>query len=253
MRYGFIIVFNGAKTLRQCAENALKSVDRLIIVEGAVQCVAHISMDGHSTDGTLEICLELQRARSGRVIFAPSGAPFWRHKLDMCNHALRFISSGDWLIEFDCDEFYFPSRLNEMMGFLEQSDYTAAEVHGKHYYGDLNHVLPMSPYLWGNVIPHRRMFKYQGEPFTSHTPPRMGGAQPEKVFPRELAAKMFGVEMHHVGYVWRSQVELRAQYFGDNSIAKWDRYKATGQFGGGFNAPVFYDGPKPWDGLRFDE
>lgn len=250
MRYGFIIVFNAIHTIRACARNALKSVDKLVIVEGVVKNIAHLSNNGHSTDGTLRVIEELCMEYGDRVIPVIGEAEFWLSKLDMCNEAVRRMEPGSWVVEFDSDEFYFPDRLNEMMSFLEKSDYTCAEVWARQYYGSLRTHTPCTAYTWGNILPWRRMFRYDGLPWDSHTPPRLGSKTEEKVFPRELAQEIFAVQMHHAAYIWREQVSLRASYFGQPSILRhWERHKSTGA-----NGPhvIRYDGPQPWTESDFE-
>lgn len=247
------IVFNGGRTLRPCVRNALKSVDQIIIVEGVVQHVAHLSNAGHSTDGTVQVIEDLCREFGDRVVPVIGQTEFWLSKLDMCNEALLRMEPGSWLVEFDADEFYFPGRLNEMMEFLESSNYTCAEVWGRQYYGDLKHHAPIIEGIWGNNPPWRRMFKYDGIPWRSHTPPRLPTRKHEIVMNREVSCRMFGVEMHHASYCWREQAVFKAEYFGDPMILRhWDFYKETGAFDPSPNAPIYYDGPRPFTESDFE-
>lgn len=209
-RSAFTIVFNGDFTLEQCIHNAMPVLDRYVVVEGATRRLQHIATDlnGRSTDRTNEILERLCEQYRDKLVVVRSR---WYDKLEMCNAALQHLRPG-LVWELDADEFYHPAAMLRVMEFMDaHPEYTDAEFWAYHFFGGFDFHTPLEPERWGNTPPWRRLFRWNGEPWKSHTPPRLEHA--EHVMTREQTAAL-NVQMFHYGYCWHRQVLEKALYHG---------------------------------------
>lgn len=205
-RSAFTIVFNGDFTLEQCIENAMPVLDRYVVVEGAVENMLPLSSSGASTDRTNEILTRLEKKYAGKLVVVHG---LWKDKLTMCSEALKHLQPG-LLWELDADEFYHTDAMFRMMNFMDRNlEYTDAEFWGYHFFGGFTHHTQMRPGYWGNDPAWRRLFRWNGEPWKSHIPPRLD--HEEMVLTRDDTVEL-DVMLYHYGYCWHRQVVEKAMY-----------------------------------------
>lgn len=208
MRSAFTIVFNGDFLLEQVIENVLPVVDRYVVVEGATRRMKHISNNGASTDRTNEILDKLARENPKlRVIHGT-----WLDKTEMCNAALELLEPG-LLWQIDADEVYHAEEMVKIMDWMDtHPQCTDVEFWGYHFFGGFKYHTVMEDGRWGNNPPWRRLFRWNGELWRSHTPPRL--ERNENILQRGDSASIAGM-LHHYGYCFPRQVLEKGIYHND--------------------------------------
>lgn len=212
----FTIACQAALTLEQCIRSHAPLVDHYIAIEGVALNVPTTNGNGlkmtggatNSTDGTVEILKRLEREIPNlAVVYAKEP---WQGKTAMCNEVLKHAQHG-WLWQIDADEFWKPIHVGLLKIILEESSYTDAEVWMYHHWPTLGIHTRLEPGVWGNTPPWRRWFKWDGEPWVSHEPPRLN--RPEIVLDRD-ETRALGIIPHHFGYVAEQQFRLREKFYG---------------------------------------
>ena len=115
------IVLNAASILpKGMLEAQLKHLysfsDEIFITEGATKAADHywdgdtswLTMDGHSTDETLNIIKCFPDPENKITVIQKKG--FWNGKTEMCNEWSK-RARGDYLWQIDSDEFYHEKDL----------------------------------------------------------------------------------------------------------------------------------------------
>jgi glycosyltransferase involved in cell wall biosynthesis len=172
---------NNPPTLVQClqmhneehfAEAVLSSiyneVDRIIVIEGAVENRPNATEDGHSTDDTLSIIRDFKENKDldGKVIVISIRKP-WKNLEEMKQTFLDMCVPGDWILINDADEFYRPEDIRRLRRAIELNPFACEFVPNfLHFYGDFSHVAVPGP-EWQPQ--HQRIFKYvAGMKYNSH-------------------------------------------------------------------------------------
>lgn len=220
-RSAFTIVFNGDFTLEQCVENAMPVLDRYVIVEGCTTALRHISNNGASTDRTLEIIARLKDQHGDKLVVVSSiGCP-WLDKTVMCNMVMPYLVAG-LVWQLDCDEFYHQDAMVRMMDCMDRNpQYTEAEFWAYHFFGGFTCHTLLKEDVWGNNPPWRRLFRWNGERWLSHAPPRLD-RKDEHVLDRDVTRILGSLKtiLYHYGYCWHRQVLEKALYH--NNRFQWD-------------------------------
>ena len=143
-------------------------VDRIIVIEGAVENRPNSTDDGHSTDSTVEIIRDFKDNHDPdkKVIFIQIKKP-WKNLEDMKQTFLDMSVPGEWIIINDADEFYRPKDIRRLRRAIELNPYACEFVPNfLHFYRDFWHVAVPGP-EWQPQ--HQRVFKYErGMTYNSH-------------------------------------------------------------------------------------
>ena len=156
----------------QFAEAVLSSiydeVDRILVIEGAVENRPNSTEDGHSTDRTLEIVKDFKANRDPdkKLVIISINKP-WKNLEEMKQTFLDMSVPGDWLLINDADEFYRPADIKRLRRAIDLEPHVQEFVPNfLHFYGDFEHVAVPGP-EWQPQ--HQRVFKYvRGMTYNSH-------------------------------------------------------------------------------------
>jgi len=239
-----MIVFNAQSILPPnmlgaCLANVYDVAHEILISEGAVRPyggnngdATWASRDGSSTDGTLEFIRNFPDPEKKIKIFTKEG--YWDGKLEMCN-AYASAATGDYVWQLDSDEFYKKRDMKRIINYLNNNqDIESVHFYANHFWGGWDYCCDEnSGRNWANQIPWMRIFKNEkGSSWKSHAPPiyqnSSGTVMGSKILDRDTTLG-FGIKLYHYGYVVRSQVEFKQQYYngGRDSqlINLWDEWQ----------------------------
>lgn len=143
-------------------------VDRILVIEGAVENRPNATEDGHSTDRTAEILADFKKNRDpDNKLIIISIPKFWKNLEEMKQTFLDMSVPGDWILINDADEFYKPEDIRRLRKAIDLNPHACEFVPNfLHFYGDFNHVAVPGP-EWQPQ--HQRVFKYvRGMKYNSH-------------------------------------------------------------------------------------
>lgn len=209
--------------LQACVASIYPHVDQITIVEGATMCRGRFDGDataytknGGSTDGTLEALFSLPDPSNKLEIVRSKG--FWNGKTMMCQEAAN-RSTGDYLWQIDCDEFYHEDNIAEILKVLDRERPDAMHFYAFHFWGGFDHHINRhTEHRWGNDIPWKRIFRhYQGARWITHEPPEYELPDGRRcnegnVITREMMLAR-GIRMYHYGYSHLAQAEFKARFY----------------------------------------
>jgi len=221
MKHGFFtIVLNGQPLIEPILRHACSMFDYGVCVEGASLPIPPGRGDGRlvtgggasSTDGTVAVLKHLEKELSNLTVVYSAGEP-WRGKAAMCDAAMDFCEPG-WIWQVDSDEAFFPDQVELMRALLDSSmsHVTDVEYYAHHFWPSVDYHTALNPGQFGNALPWRRTFRWQGESWASHEPPRLQRSH-EVVLSRE-DTRILGVLMFHFGYCVESQFIAREKFYG---------------------------------------
>lgn len=143
-------------------------VDRIIVIEGAVENRTNATEDGHSTDSTPEIISSFKENKDpdNKLTVISIRKP-WKNLEEMKQTFLDMSMPGDWILINDADEFYRPEDIRRLRKAIDLNPHACEFVPNfLHFYGDFNHVAVPGP-EWQPQ--HQRVFKYvRGMKYNSH-------------------------------------------------------------------------------------
>jgi hypothetical protein len=212
----FTIVCNEAEWIEAQVRSCAEFYDRVVVVDGAAKGDGYGKGNGSkltggqmgSTDGTQDILRRLEKEIPKlKVVYATRP---WQGKTFMCNAALFHVPHG-WLMQRDVDEFWHLDDLKRLRDVVEDSDYTDAEFYAYHYWGDRRHHMRLSKEIWGNQLPWRRLFRYSGERWESHEPPKLV-REDENVLSMD-ETRALGLIMHHYSYCDLGQLRKKEIFY----------------------------------------
>ena len=239
-----MIVFNGEFLLHECLASVYDFAHHILVVEGAVEqtleCLGpdsqEVTLDGHSTDRTLEILAEFPDPESKIRLIQKDGP--WLDKTEMCNAYVPHIDA-DYIWQLDADEFYHRGAMEKLKEYLaSHPETTAVHFLANHFWGDWNHVtcgknLAALEGYWGNQLPWMRVFRHEADSvWKDHTPPKYLSAngidQNSRVLLGQHDTFEMGIQLLHYGYVDRSQVAFKSAYHSNwvtRKLDDWDRWQ----------------------------
>jgi glycosyltransferase involved in cell wall biosynthesis len=143
-------------------------VDRIIVIEGAVENRPYSTEDGHSTDRTLEIIEDFKKNHDpDNKVMLIKISKHWKNLEEIKQTFLDLCFPGDWIIINDADEFYRPEDILRLRAAIELNPHACEFVPNfLHFYRDVWHVAVPGP-EWQPQ--HQRIFKFvRGMRYNSH-------------------------------------------------------------------------------------
>jgi glycosyl transferase family 2 len=210
------IVCNEAPWVEANVRSLASFFDRIVVVDGAAPGDGYGKGDGKkltgghgaSTDGTVSILRELETQLPNLKVVYTSHP--WRGKTEMVQAAMRHMEPG-WVFQRDVDEFWFEEDLQRLKSVVDDSDYTDAEFYAYHFWGDRAHHMRLSKDVWGNQIPWRRLFRWKGERWESHEPPRM--VREDEYLLSMDETRALDVLMYHYSYCDLGQLRKKEIFY----------------------------------------
>jgi len=211
--------------------------DKISIIEGAADPPARpFTQDGHSTDGTVEKILELQKQHSQiELIQSPKGFWLYRNAEDMFRDLNKKMTT-DYVWFMDGDEFYHEKDIPVIVKVLEERQPYMVEFYANQFWGDWNNrISDGTGHLWSNELPWQRIFKNSPNESYWHdfAPPTLvykDGVvcnNQSNIITRNETRTM-GINLYHYSFVKRSQVEFKHKFFkgsGWDYINIWDSWQ----------------------------
>jgi len=143
-------------------------VDRILVIEGAVENRPNSTEDGHSTDNTKGVIDDFKAHNDpDNKLVVISINKHWKDLEDMKQTFLDMSVPGDWMLINDADEFYRPEDIRRLRKAIELNPQAQEFVPNfLHFYGDFSHIAVPGP-EWQTQ--HQRCFKYmRGMKYNSH-------------------------------------------------------------------------------------
>jgi hypothetical protein len=186
-------------------------VDRIIVIEGAVENRPNSTEDGHSIDRTVEIINDFKDNHDpdNKVVFLQIKKP-WKNLEEIKQTFIDMSFPGDWLLINDADEFYRPEDVKRLRMAIDLNPHITEFVPTfLHFYRDFKHVAVPGP-EWQpqhqRIFKRGRNMKYNSHPvvtdesghctyFSPHYQPRRG----------MMRAPMF---IYHYGYARMNMDEV---------------------------------------------
>lgn len=143
-------------------------VDRILVIEGAVQNNTRSTPDGHSIDRTREVLADFKANHDPKKkIVVISINKHWKNLEEMKQTFLDMSIPGDWMLINDADEFYRPEDIIRLRKAIELNPHASEFVPNfLHFYDDHLHIAKPGP-EWQPQ--HQRIFKYvRGMKYNSH-------------------------------------------------------------------------------------
>lgn len=143
-------------------------VDRILVIEGAVQNNSRSTSDGHSIDKTREVLADFKANHDpDKKVVVMSINRHCKNLEEMKQTFLDVSTPGDWLIINDADEFYMPQDIDRLRKAIDLNPAACEFVPNfLHFYNDFYHVAVPGP-EWQPQ--HQRIFKYvRGMKYNSH-------------------------------------------------------------------------------------
>jgi len=220
MRAGFTIVFNGLHHLQHndYAARLGDMLDLWVVVDGlslpggtTAWCKGVADKwhrNGSSIDGTVEHMENMVKLRDN-VIFVRNGhnSP-WASKDVMVNVALDVIRrecDGPLnLWEIDADEQWDLTTMDEAEAFMELNRLNCVDFLADFYVGE--GLVVKGRWGEGNRLPYRRLWRWNGETFAGHEPPRLAR--------NNTKSDLCGLRFSHYAYYFPVDVIFKEEFYG---------------------------------------
>lgn len=236
MRIAFTIIYDGFHHLthNDFAEFMLQNFDYWVVVEGQARAggstswCRNLGLPARSTDGTHEYLLSLSQIHPKLKYF--SKGSHWNSKDQQVNKAIeivKMITDKCYLWQVDCDEQYNGYDLPKAEKYLEESGLIAGQFKFNHFLckNDKGQQL-IARGAWGDGS-HIRLWKWSGEWFVSHEPPKIEG---------QTEAAEIPIRYNHYSYFFEKDVMFKSMYYKYPNLYKyWSKLKS---YGGEFPRPI---------------
>lgn len=188
-------------------------VDRILVIEGAVQNRPNSTEDGHSTDSTAEIIADFKANRDpDNKLTVISINKHWKNLEEMKQTFLDMSMPGDWILINDADEFYKPSDIRRLRKAIDLNPHVQEWIPTfLHFYGDFNHVAKPGP-EWNPF--HQRVFKYVRGMKYVHHPTVYDPAGHDTYFSNHYWHRRYNLSnffVYHYGYARSNMDEIMLQ------------------------------------------
>ena len=155
---------NEEKLIEACMLQLYDQVDKIIVIEGAVQNkvdAGQATPDGHSLDRTVEIINDVKANKDpeNKITFVQIDRP-WNDLEELKNTFFQYMQDGDWMLITDADEFIMPDVVDKLrLGISMEPTATEFVPAGfYHFWRDAWHIRRPSG-DWGQQ--HQRFIRFQ--------------------------------------------------------------------------------------------
>lgn len=251
---------NEEKLIEACMLQLYDRVDKIIVIEGAVQNkvdAEHATSDGHSVDRTVEIIKDVKANKDPdkKIVFVQIDRP-WEHLEELKNTFFQYMQEGDWMLITDADEFIMPEVVDKLRESIALEPWATEFVPAGfyHFWRDTNHVRKPSG-DWGQQ--HQRFIRFQqGLNYANHPVARDVNGVCTYFDPRYLGRRYTVKEfmIYHYSYCRESEEEIQAKKdFYDKELGQ-EKHGDVGAYARGGQTGEFLDKTEPLDTvLKFDD
>jgi len=251
---------NEEKLIEACMLQAYDKVDRIIVIEGAVQskvAAGQATPDGHSLDRTVEIIKDVKANKDPdrKIIFVQIDRP-WQDLEELKNSFFQYMTAGDWMLITDADEFVMPEVVDKLREAITLEPWATEFVPSGfyHFWRDAYHIRKPSG-DWGQQ--HQRFIKFQpGLNYQNHPVARDGEGTCTYFDPRYLSRRFVLPEfrVYHYSYCKDSDQEIaEKKAFYDQELGQ-DKHGDVGAYARGGQTDEYLNQSEAMDTvLFFDE
>jgi len=228
MRIAFTILLNGKRHLEhnEYYKTLCNSFDYWVIAEGVAKNTGSTSWckelpstfhnDYLSNDGTTEFIDKLSlQYNNVRIVRSDKG--FWQSKDEQVNAAIteiKKLSNECFLWQIDIDEQWTLDQIEQAEQELINNNGKTGCFYCNYYVG--KNQLAVGEWGEGRIEPYRRLWRWGGEEFETHEPPKLKG----KNGPGLLLTQKF----NHYAYYFEEDVKFKELYYGSYT-GLYDRWK----------------------------
>lgn len=228
MRIALTIILNGLHHLNHnnYYKTIIDSIDHWVIVEGASDSTGSTSWcnkmpigyhnNGYSIDGTTKFLKELAKNNKKVIYIEPVG--IWKNKDVQINAGvskIKEITDECYLWQIDIDEQWSSDQFNEAEKALDAHNAKTGCFLCDYYVG--KNLIAKGQWGEGNALPWRRLWKWSGEDFESHEPPRLKGGNGKGI--------LIPIRFKHYAYYFKEDVQFKDKWYtGHRGV--YDRWKA---------------------------
>tara|TARA_S200002703_G_scaffold64721_2_gene55983 strand:+ start:1089 stop:2132 length:1044 start_codon:yes stop_codon:yes gene_type:complete len=254
---------NEEKLIEACMLQLYDKVDRIIVIEGAVQnkvAAGQATPDGHSLDRTVEIIKDVKANKDPdkKIIFVQIDRP-WQDLEELKNSFFQYMQQGDWMLITDADEFIMPEVVDNLREAISLEPWATEFVPAGfyHFWRDARHMRKPDG-DWGQQ--HQRFIKFQpGLNYQNHPVARDQNGVCTYFDPRYLSRRFVLPEfvVYHYSYCKDSDEEIaEKKAFYDQELSQ-DKHGDVGSYARGgqtdeylnqtedMETVLFFDGEHP--------
>lgn len=150
--------------IEACMLQLYDKVDRIIVIEGAVQnkvAAGQATPDGHSLDRTVEIIKDVKANKDPdkKIVFVQIDRP-WQDLEELKNSFFQYMQDGDWMLITDADEFIMPEVVDSLREAISLEPWATEFVPAGfyHFWRDAHHMRKPDG-DWGQQ--HQRFIRFQ--------------------------------------------------------------------------------------------
>ncbi len=232
-----MIVLNGEPFIRYNLRALYPYAHQIIVVEGASPfAAACATLDGHSTDGTLQALWAFKRHEDpmNKVVIVTAQDEghqdgFWQEKDEM-SKAYAKRATGNYLWQVDSDEFYHEEQMSRLMDLLVKERPDAVSFPMLTFWGNTKYVTDSFYLIRDNAREYHRLFAWgQGYSYATHFPPTVldehGIDARRKHWLRARQLERNGIFLYHYSLLFPHQVYNKASYYTareKNAMDAWE-------------------------------
>jgi len=210
----------------------LKHFDHWVVVEGAACSTGSTAWcgtmsskfhkDGRSIDGTCEYFKKMSR-RHKKITYV-SNRGFWKNKDYQVNQAIRVVrtlTKQCYLWEIDVDEQWTIEDIKQAETDLDARDGKTGRFLCNFYVG--KNLLAKGEWGEGRFLPYNRLWKWNGECFICHEPPRLFGGNGRTI----LLPQRF----NHFSYYFEPDIIFKEQWYQMKGLySRWNKLQTETHF-----------------------
>lgn len=155
---------NEEKLIEACMLQLYDKVDRIVVIEGAVQskvAAGQATPDGHSLDRTVEIIKDVKANKDpdNKIVFVQIDRP-WQDLEELKTTFFQYMQDGDWMLITDVDEFIMPEVVDKLRQAISLEPWATEFVPAGfyHFWRDAWHIRKPGHH-WGQQ--HQRFIRFQ--------------------------------------------------------------------------------------------